>query len=153
MFPRDALNVKANIMGNGTTTLVASLPTDTTILYGSYNTNSTDLSSSLNVSCGSVVLLRVNSLKLTSNIERFVEAICPSGSNLLASVSGTVGSPITTVSLIYVLRDRRVTIDPILSTTTPDITYHDWLFVSQVQIFLLSFMIIGLLFSISKKGR
>lgn len=39
------------------------------------------------------------------------------------------------------------------TSTGNNITYHDWLFVSGIQIFLFSFIAIGLIFSLLKQKK
>lgn len=113
MFPTDSVNVRLDMVGNGTSTLVSSLPSDSTILYESFNTSSHTANASLQISCfPSPLLLRVNDFSNVSNVERFKSGVCPAGTDLAFAVYGTTGSPITTVSVVYVPRDRSVTPDP-----------------------------------------
>jgi len=39
------------------------------------------------------------------------------------------------------------------ASTTTEITYQDWIFVNSIQIFLMSFIFLGFLFSVFKKRR
>jgi len=112
MFPTDALNVRTDATGNGTTTLIASLSSDSTVLYESFNTDSTNSNAILTISCYPTILLKVNSFSQVPEIELFKEAKCSAGSSLAFNVSGVNGSPTVTVSLVYVPRYRNVTPDP-----------------------------------------
>lgn len=110
MFPRDALNVRMDVTGNGTTTLLSNSQ-PLTVLYESFNTSASNNGASLKIACyPNILLLRVNDFSHVPQIERFKAAKCTT--DITINVSGTTGSPDTTVSLIYVPRDRTTTADP-----------------------------------------
>jgi len=112
MFPKESINVRGDITGNGTSTIV-SVPNGSTytILYESYNTSSTDASSQFSITCLPIYALHVNSLKNNPQIERFKYTKCTT--DIAINVSNTTGSPETTYSVIYAPYDMA------LSSTTP----------------------------------
>lgn len=101
IFPDSALNVRTDLTGNDSwTAFTPASGSIYTILYESMNTGSSDVNGQLVMSCDGVTSLRVNSFKNVPSIERFKMAKC--SNSLIATVSNTSGSPITTLSLIYV---------------------------------------------------
>lgn len=121
-FPYDALNARADISGNSTTSLV-SIPAGNTytILYESFNTSSKTTSASLTISCDTTKTLQVNDFADVSELERFKMAKCTATStdlSLVAAVQGTSGSPITTVQVIYTPYDVATSSPYVLASTS-----------------------------------
>lgn len=108
MFPNDSINNRIDYSGSGTTTLIVVPPGDTyTVLYESFNTSSKSPGASLKIDCGATRLLNVNDFANVDSLERFKFGKCTD--NVIITVSGTTGSPTTTVSMIYVPRDMAAT--------------------------------------------
>ena len=84
IFPRDALNYRTDLRGNGTTTLI-SVSGTYTLLYESFNTGSHTANASLTIACYPLILLKINDFSNVPQVERFKQAKCTS--DITASLS------------------------------------------------------------------
>lgn len=139
LFPFDSLNVRADIVDSGSSSLV-SLSSTSTVLYESFNTNANN--GSLVISCGAVRLLTVNEFSHVNSIERFKFARCPNGSTLLAEVFNAGANTTTTVSVIYSPTDLSLatSTDPSTALINTNLQYLVVLMAAVGSLLLLNFV-------------
>jgi len=127
MFPLDAENVRIDLPGNGTSTLLV-IPSGRTytVLYESYNTGDATVAANLKIACGPTLLLYVNNFNAVPALERFKMAKCQS--DITVTILGMASPKPTTVSLIYTAYDTATAPAPALT------------FAGTVTVFLLSFI-------------
>jgi len=115
VFPFDSLSARTDITGNNTYTLFSVPNGETyTLLYESFNTGSHTANAQLTIGCGQVTTLVVNDFSNVSALERWKMAKCTK--DLIATTTGTTGSPQTTLQVIYVPYDMASTSQVVLST-------------------------------------
>lgn len=101
LFPDNAINVRTDISGNSSwTAFTPASGSVYTVLYESMNTSSVDQNGTLELKCGGVTSLKVNSFKNVPAIERFKMAKC--SNSLIGTISGVQTGDNTTLSVIYV---------------------------------------------------
>lgn len=123
MFPTDSLNVRTDFSGNVSGVNLLTIPTSSTysILYESFNTGYSNQGANLQIDCGSTRLLNINDFSKVPQIERFKAATCTS--NITYTQSGTTGNGTSTISIVYVPRNRASSSDPYPYTTGADFSY------------------------------
>ena len=159
MFPRDSLTARATLTGNASTTLFT-VPSGSTytILYVSENSSVGDSTGIIDISCGSVKLLQLKNTTINSPIERFKMIKCTT--NIVMESSGFVGTAIHNASIIYVPYDIATTYSPadwyesssstaaIAPSATSTVPYGDWLIMNSFILFFLSFVPVGIFYSL-----
>ena len=146
LFPYDVKQVTLDIHSGTSGVLLASANNIRTILYTSISCNSVG---DYNIVASSTVTQpsqdNVVATEAVNNLERFVYHTYPANTPFYWRKPATNDK--CTFKMLYTDYDYSMT----ASTTPPEITYYDWLFVSQVQILLLSLLAFGIIFSFFRK--
>lgn len=164
LFPRDSLQARTSLTGNGSST-IAVIPSGQTytVFYISENTSVGDTTGIVDIDCDSVKLLQYKNSTLNSPIERFKMTKCTH--NIILTTSGFVGTSLHNASIIYVPYDVAAQYIPAdwygLSSSTPEkeasatstVPYGDWLFVNAFILFFLSFVPVGIFYSLIKMKK
>lgn len=150
LFPKDSLNVRTDITGNGSwTAFTPASGSVYTVLYESMNTDSQTTNAMLHITCNGETTLAVHNLKTVNDVERFKMAKC--SNSLRATTIGANVNDNTTISIIFVPYDiasQSFLSDIPLSDITSSSSFHTFPSFTAGELFQILLLFVLVMFNI-----